>query len=619
MALPPLPVLDWEEIGLMAGVEVHQQLATEKKLFCRCPVRTSHGDARPDAELLRHMRPTLSEMGAYDGTALMEFKTQKNVHYLLYRDNVCTYEMDDTPPFPPNQEALEIALEASVLLGCEPVDEVHVSRKQYLDGSIPTGFQRTAIVASEGWVPVGARRIRVAWVTLEEDACRERGDSRHEVYFATDRLGTPLIETITHPDCRTPEEVAGCVAAIARAVRLTGKMRRGIGAARQDVNVSIRGGTRCEIKGVPRIPLIPRLVAGEALRQKDLLDLREELRRRGLRADDAEYAWTFVAPVETGRPGLRFAAVRLPGWAGLFSRRVGPGKTFADEVMGRVRVIACLDEMPNLAHSDAPPPDLGPAIWSALRAELGAGEKDVVVVTWADERDAKTAALEILIRAREAFDGVPNETRQVIPAEPDATTFERILPGADRMYPDTDTPPVAVGEGRIRAIRAKYPSLPGPRYEAYRAMGLSAELSRNLAGSRRAGLFEKVRERTGLPVSLVASLVTDFVDGLAADVDDVRLEECLAMLGRGELCRTALAKVVAALAAKPEAKPKDVRDQLGLTPLAKGEIETLARAVMDDAEVRGIADPEKRNRFAMGVAVRRGAGRVDGAALRGLL
>jgi len=608
-----VPKLDWEEIGLMSGVEVHQQLATKKKLFCRCKVQTSHGAQPPDAELVRHMRPTLSEMGAYDGTALMEFKTRKNVHYLLYRDNTCTYEMDDTPPFPPNREALSVALEAAVLLGCEPVDELHVSRKQYLDGSIPTGFQRTSIVASEGWVPVGARRIRVAWLTLEEDACRERGDSRHEVWFATDRLGTPLIETITHPDCRTPEEVAGCVAAIARAVRLTGKMRRGIGAARQDVNVSIRGGTRCEIKGVPRIPLIPRLVAGEALRQKDLLDLRAELQRRGL-APDAAYAWIFVDAPRPGPPEVRFAAARLPGWAGLLSRRVGPGRTFADEIAGQIRVIACLDSMPNLHHSDAP--RASDFDWQALRRAASAGERDAVVVVWGPEADAATAAKEVLLRARQAFEGVPNETRQVIPSMPDATDFERVLPGADRMYPDTDTPPVAIDEADIRALRAKHPVLPGPRYEANRAMGLSAELSKNLAGSPRAALFDRLRETTTLPPSLLASLLTDFLWGLGDDLDDVRLQNCLEMLAKGDLCRTGLANVVHALAADPALSPRSARDRLGLVPLSDREIESLARAVADDAELRGIADPTKRLDRALGLAVRRAPGRADGSKIR---
>ena len=96
------------------GLEVHAQLLTRTKMFCRCPA--GRYSTEYDAEVLRHMRPTLSELGEYDGTALMEFKTKKNVVYLLHKSNVCTYEMDDTPPFMIDETALDIALEVALLL-----------------------------------------------------------------------------------------------------------------------------------------------------------------------------------------------------------------------------------------------------------------------------------------------------------------------------------------------------------------------------------------------------------------------------------------------------------------------------------------------------------------------
>ena len=136
---------DYSIIGFKSGLEIHQQLLTKKKLFCRCP--SARYSKEYQAEILRHMRPTLSEMGVYDGTALMEFKTKKNIIYHINRETVCTYEMDDTPPFLINEDALDIALGIGMLYDCNIVDELHIVRKQYLDGSIPTGFQRTAIIA----------------------------------------------------------------------------------------------------------------------------------------------------------------------------------------------------------------------------------------------------------------------------------------------------------------------------------------------------------------------------------------------------------------------------------------------------------------------------------------
>ncbi|HRT68270.1 MAG TPA: hypothetical protein P5216_05975 [Bacteroidota bacterium] len=200
---------DYALIGFKGGLEVHQQLLTDKKLFCRCPA--GHYSEKYNSEILRHMRPTLSDLGEYDGTALMEFKTKKEIIYHINYDTVCTYEMDDTPPFPMNEQALDIALEISMLYNAHITDEVHIARKQYLDGSIPTGFQRTAIVSVGGKIPYKDRFINVIQLSIEEDACREYSDIGHQRVYLTDRLGMPLIETVTAPDMRTPQEIADVI------------------------------------------------------------------------------------------------------------------------------------------------------------------------------------------------------------------------------------------------------------------------------------------------------------------------------------------------------------------------------------------------------------------------
>ncbi|HSK09760.1 MAG TPA: 4-hydroxy-tetrahydrodipicolinate synthase [Vicinamibacterales bacterium] len=358
--------IDYAEVGLIAGLEVHQQLLTERKMFCHCPARrytTNH-----DGEVLRHMRPTLSELGEYDGTALMEFKTRKNIIYLLHEENVCTYEMDDTPPFLVNQDAVDVAIEQCLMLGCDIVDEVHIARKQYLDGSIPTGFQRTAIVGVSGRLPFRGRELSILQVSVEEDSCREVSDKGHLIVWRTDRLGMPLIETVTGPDLRTPEEVAEAILLVGRVCRSTGHVRVGIGASRQDVNVSVRGGRRVEIKGVPKAGWAPALVHGEAVRQVNLLKLRDELHRRGFTSassiaiDSADVTslfassemaflrrdgWERFVADEGRRPGFELGngaftvrAVRLKGLTGTLSWPTQPDLSFAHELAGRVRVIA---------------------------------------------------------------------------------------------------------------------------------------------------------------------------------------------------------------------------------------------------------------------------------------
>jgi len=258
---------DYEKLGFKSGLEVHQQLATREKLFCHCPVGIYQNFDDYDAELIRHMRPTLSEMGTYDGTALMEFRTRKNITYRIKNETTCTYEVDDTPPFPVNREALEYAIEISLLLKQNIVGELHITRKQYLDGSIPTGFQRTAIIGIEGEIPLKNKNVRIIQLSLEEDSCREVSDIGHERIYTTDRLGIPLIETVTYPELLTPDEVMEACHVIRFINRSSGKVRTGIGAGRQDVNVSITAGTRIEIKGVAHISWIPELTHNEAFRQ----------------------------------------------------------------------------------------------------------------------------------------------------------------------------------------------------------------------------------------------------------------------------------------------------------------------------------------------------------------
>jgi glutamyl-tRNA(Gln) amidotransferase subunit E len=525
-SLQEMTPADYERIGFMSGLEVHQQLLTESKLFCRCPA--GRRVDRADSEVLRHMRPTLSELGEYDRTALMEFKTQKEIVYLLERGTVCTYELDDTPPFHIDEAAVRIAVEISELCNLNLVSELHVMRKQYLDGSIPTGFQRTAMVGLTGAIPLRVpalgidRELRIRQLSLEEDSCREVDDVGHRIIFRTDRLGMPLTEVVTEPDLMTPWELQAGAELLARVARSTRKVRRGAGAARQDVNVSVAGGRRVEIKGVPHHKGLPLLTHIEAFRQLNLLRVREALRERGVTHDrlpdppggqraTRDPAWETSSLVIDAGPTLRYSdfrpmrnaiergdavvAVRLPGFAGLLTHRTQPGLDFSHELAERVRVIACPTDRPFLAHSDADRDTLNGHHWDALRAALGADEEDAVVVVWAPARDADTAAREIILRARETLDGVPAETRM---ANDDMTTgFERLLPGPDRMYPDTDTPPLPIEDALVAEVRDGMGETPWERVDRYRALGLDDETAYRLAGAPWADLFDAVEPAAG--------------------------------------------------------------------------------------------------------------------------
>jgi len=642
---------DYANIGFKSGLEVHQQLLTRRKLFCRCPA--GRYSCSYDAEVLRHMRPTLSELGEYDGTALMEKKTRKNIHYRIHHDTVCTYEFDDTPPFFPDEEALDISLEISLLCNLNMVGEMHIARKQYLDGSIPTGFQRTAILGVDGWIPFPrkSRRFQPAWpdeidrkidirqLSLEEDACREVSDVGHDRVYLTDRLGMPLIEIVTEPDMRTPQETAEVCQLIRMLCRSTGKVRTGYGAAREDVNVSVRGGTRVEIKGVPQITRIPLLVYNEAMRQWSLLQIRGLLKQRGI--TDETFKWssrdvtrnmanTTYQPVRDAvEQGLRVKCVILKGFAGVLKMTTQEHTTFAKEFSDRVRVIACLTQLPNIVHSDTESDSLTARDWKELSKRMKAEERDALILVWGSEGDTQTACDEIAIRAKEATQGIPNDTRQALK---DGTNgFERVLPGADRMYPDTDLPPMAIPESRLERIRERLTIRVWDRQARYHELGLPEDMIEPLCISRRADLFDRLVDEMKVDPTFAAVILIQRFKALRREglhpetLSDDEIREVFEAHANGKLAREGVIEVLTQ--ALRDTTDVDIGvshvasalETVGGEPVSDGELETRIAKAVDDLDGSQFATISKKQRFLTGLLMRELVGRVEGRRLAGML
>jgi len=618
---------DYEEIGLRCGLEIHQQLLTERKLFCRCPAGCYSEDY--DAVILRHMRPTLSELGEYDGTALMEKKTRKNIFYRIHQDTVCTYEMDDTPPFFIDDRALDIAIEVAYLLHLNMVSELHIARKQYLDGSIPTGFQRTTILGVDGWIPYRDRKIGIAQLGLEEDACREVSDRSHDRIYLTDRLGMPLIEPVTYPDMRTPQETAEVAEILRRLTRSTGKMRTGYGAGRQDVNVSVRGGTRIEIKGVPRISRIPLLVHNEAMRQCSLLHIRDKLKTRGVTPESFQSSShdvtrilknTSYVPIRAAlERGERVMCVVLERFAGILKENTQTDTVFAKEFSDRVRVIACLTELPNIAHSDAASEYLAGGEWQKLRKRVNADQADALILVWGNREDTKVACSEIVIRAREAAEGVPSDTRQALR---DGTNgFERVLPGAERMYPDTDLPPIAIGKVRLTRIKAQLPEPVWEQEQRYREMGLPETLIEPLIISPRAALFDKlVRDLGQRPIFAAVILVQRMKafarEGLATgQLDDGTIYALFQAHAEGRLAREGIVKVLRHLLVTAT-NLDETLSVLGLEGLVtEEEVAARLKPLLDGDRRSGFSSRDAWRRHLMGRLMGALLGRFEGRRL----
>jgi len=609
---------DYSQIGFKSGLEIHQQLLTDKKLFCRCPAGQYGKDY--NAEILRHMRPTLSEMGVYDGTALMEFKTKKNIIYRINRNTVCTYEMDDTPPFLMNDEALDIAIGIGMLFDCNIIDEIHIARKQYLDGSIPTGFQRTAIFALDGKIPYNGKVVKIVQMSIEEDSCREVSDVGHERIYLADRLGMPLIETVTEPAMKTPDEVAEVAWICSNLVRSTQRVRRGMGAAREDVNVSVEGGTRIEIKGVSRISLIPLLTYNEAMRQWNLLRLKEELKTRGITTETFQAESHDITsilknphyvPLKSAvENNLQIKCVTLNGFANLLHWQTQTDTYFSKEISDRVRVIACLTEIPNIIHSDSKGDTITSSDWLRVKKFVNATDNDTLIIVWGSDADTETAVKEIIIRAKEATIGIPSETRQALR---DGTNgFERILPGADRMYPDTDLPPQKIADEHLQKIKEWLPKKYWERQTWYKELGIPDDVIAELSISKFAALFEKaVVEWKVNPVTVSVALI-QYVKRLKKERRDIRLLD--------ENTMSIILKAYTDKVLPRDAILQAMQNTIELGLFTEEIIQKSISEIAIDAEIKEaelklaglrIRNPQKKEHILMGIIMRKLRGRVN--------
>ncbi|MFC6724931.1 Glu-tRNA(Gln) amidotransferase subunit GatE, partial [Halobium palmae] len=328
------PGNDYEELGLVAGLEIHQQLDTATKLFCGCPT-----DRREPEEstrrFTRFLHPTKSELGELDEAAVEESRVDREFEYLSF-DTTCLVEEDDEPPSRVDREALDVAMQIGTMLDTSVVDQVHVMRKIVVDGSNTSGFQRTMLVGQDGEIETSEGPVGIEDLMLEEESAGRVAETDDGVRYSLDRLGIPLVEIGTSPDIRSPAQAREAAERIGMFLRSTGKVKRGLGTIRQDVNVSIADGARVEIKGVQALDQIGEIVDNEVSRQVALLEIRDELRERDASVGEVQDATEVFADTESGVlesviDGGKVAAVPLYGFAGLVGRELQPDRRLGTE------------------------------------------------------------------------------------------------------------------------------------------------------------------------------------------------------------------------------------------------------------------------------------------------
>lgn len=576
-----------EDYEMMCGIEIHQQLDT-KKLYCSCDT-VLHDEGY--GNYFRKLRPTVSETGEVDRAALAQHERQMSFRYQCC-DSCCLVELDEEPPHPIDSDALDTALTFSAMLESDIVDEIHTMRKIVIDGSNPGGYQRSSLIATGGDVEVNGRKISILSVCLEEDAARKIETHGNEVTYRLDRLGFPLIEVATGPDMRTPEEVMEVAFRLGSLLRATGMVKRGIGTIREDLNISIPGGARVEIKGVQELRLLPDFVRNEVNRQKMLLEIKNILENRNtlpISTEPVDVTEVFKdCPSKIISSAIKskgaVMAIRLPGFAGVLngdSGRLRLGSELAQYAMTHgVRGIFHSDELPNYGIEQD--------YVDKLKIHLGMkGELDAFAICAAPKKTASAAIKAAAERANEALKGVPEETRDPLPEG--KSRYSRPLPGAARMYPETDVPPTIVTKEKLDLITESMPEFPEEIEKRLVAQyNINEQQAHQLMRENNHALFEKLAGRYKDLSQNIAAALTNTYNELeregvpVSEITDEAMTAVFGMLSENEFAKEALPEIMREVAKGTD--PMEAPKKLGLVSMESSEAAGIIASIVKERE-----------------------------------
>lgn len=606
--------------GLRVGLEIHQRLRTHK-LFCNCPSNLM--EREPDRWIMRMMGVSRSELGSIDPAARFELLRQRKFLYGVYFDETCEVELDESPPLEMNREAVEIAIKIAKMLNMSVVDEIHTMRKIVVDGSNTTGFQRTALVAigdENSVIRTDQGDVRIATLCLEEESAFIAETGPEFVKYRLDRLGIPLVEIATYPDIKSPEQAKEVALRIGRILRATGKVMRGIGTIRQDINVSIEGGARQEIKGVQEPDLIPTVISREVDRQLNLLRIRDEILERGVVEEDiggfsdltdvlkkAEKGFVRKA-IDSGESAFAIYARKMKG---LIGREIQPGRRLGTELASYAKVFAGVrgiihsDELPNYGISSD--------LMEEIRRKLEIGEEDAFILVISDRRTAEIALKSVADRLKYAIKGVPEETRRAL--DDGNTEFMRPMPGPARMYPETDVLPV-LSRPFLRALEGWRPEFPEDIVGRLMSHGINRDQAEEIFDEEKVELFERISSLCrNLSKGFIASTLTSTMKYLRREgvkvelIPESKIVEVLLMVDQGDLAKEAVENVLRDLAGMPHADVKEIAKKYSMS---QEELERLIDDVISLHRDELMKIGEKAFSMLMGEVMKKARGRVDG-------
>ena len=620
--------IDFEKIGLKVGLEIHQQLNTDKKLFCKCkPIENDEYTEK----FSRSLRTAKSELGKIDPAALFEKAKSKKINYYANSQSSCLVEKDEEPPHDLDHDAKKISLLISSMLESKIFSEIHVMRKTVIDGSNTSGFQRTMLVSQGGNLKVGEKKIGVQAVCLEEDAAKLLSNEQNETNYSLDRLGVPLVEIALEPVSTKPSEVKEIALTLGRLLRATRTVKRGIGSIRQDVNISVMNSGVVEVKGVQQLDQLEKIIGYEAKRQHGLILIAEKLKKLSItitKEDVLDVTEIFKdcdskIIQKALKSNAKIKAIRIRNFSGIFGFEPYPEIRLGKEIGQLVRFFGIggvfhSDELPNYGINDS--------YVDKVRKHLELADQDGFLIIAGEDSKLDYAVNSIVKRIQGAANGVPAETRAA--TQDGETVFLRPRPGASRMYPETDIPSISVMPEEVKLARDTAnatKSWDESITEIQKNHGLNSQLSEQIFDSEYMEMFEKICENKKNSPNFVASILCSSITNLERKGLDAMLLkpehiiESFELLASGKIPKESLEIIFESIMS---GKSENVSIAMQSTDVSS----------MDEGELNGILDKIIQNNMElvkklgenavttmMGIAMKEVRGKASGKMVNDLL
>lgn len=618
----------FDDVGVKVGLEIHQQLHTNKKLFCDCPPIESDEYTK---KFQRRLRAVKSELGEYDPAALFEKSKSKSIVYFGNSKSSCLVEEDEEPPHNLDEDAKKLALVIASSLKSNIFSEIYPMRKTVIDGSNTTGFQRTMLISQGGFIDVEGEKIGVQSICLEEDAAKLLGDKGSVREYSLDRLGVPLVEIALEPVEGSPTKIKKIALSLGKLLRSTKKVTRGIGSIRQDVNVSVKnGGAVVEVKGVQQLDQLEKIIEFEAKRQHGLVKIAEKLNNskfEGMTRDDVleiteDWKKCQSKIIQKAlKDNSIIKALKIPNFSGMFGYSPYEGIRLGKEIGQLVKFYGIggvfhSDELPNYGIEEN---DI-----EIVKTLLEIKEDDAFLIIAAPSSKIDFAIESIINRINSAVKGVPAETRLATPNGD--TVFLRPRPGASRMYPETDIPPIPVTNHELIIAENNIPkSWDESLKELQEKYSLNLQLAEQIFDSQYIDLFEKISSKTQISPTFVASILCSSITNLersglnAKLLTNEEIEKSFEYLQNGKIAKESIEMIFESIMAGKSNSLEEAMKNTSIETLNEAELEKMIEKITNDN--KSIIENQKERAIGplMGIAMKDLRGKASGEMINKLL